>query len=400
MDPIPHALLVLGGLLFVGLLAEGLARRTRLPQVTLLLLMGVMAGPQALDLLSPERDMWFPVAASLALVMVGFLLGGEFTPDRLGKEAGSIAVVAGVQALITALVVGGGLLLLGFSPQLALPLAGIATATAPATTVSVVRELGAEGPVTRMLLGVVAIDDALALVAFGVLLAVVSVVSGNGGGAGALLSVTREIGGAVGIGIGIGVLAALFSGRIRPGEPTLLEALGVVLVCAGLSLWLEVSYLLAAVVTGSVIANTAKHHSRPFHAIENIEWPFLVVFFLLAGASLDSSVILEIGVLGGAYVLFRVVGKVVGTAAGGVLAGAPETTSRWLGLALLPQAGVALGFALLAAERLPEVADRILSVTILGTVIFELFGPVLTSAVLTKSGETNPQLSPPSASLD
>jgi NhaP-type Na+/H+ or K+/H+ antiporter len=242
MDPIPRALLVLGGLLFLGLLAEGLARRTRLPQVTLLLLLGVMAGPQALDLLSPERDTWFPVAASLALVMIGFLLGGEFTPERLGREARSISIVAGVQALITALVVGGALLLLGFSPQLALPLAGIATATDPATTVSVAREVGAEGPLTRMLLGVVAIDDALALAAFGLLLAAVSITSGNDGGAGALLLMTREIGGAVGIGIAIGLLAALFSGRIRPGEPTLLEALGIVLVCAGLSLWLEVSY--------------------------------------------------------------------------------------------------------------------------------------------------------------
>ncbi len=387
MDPTPHALLLLGGFLLLGLLADTLARRTRLPRVTLLLLLGMLAGPHAFDVLPPERDVWFAAAAAIALVMVGFILGHEFALDHYRRHARGLFTVTATQAVITALAVGGGLLLFGFPAHLALALAGIATATAPAATQSVVKELDAEGPLTRMLLGVVALDDALALAAFGVLLAVASVLGGYGGGGDALLSALREIGGAIGLGLSIGILAAPLSGRIRPGEPTLLEALSIVLICAGLSMWLDVSYLLAAVVTGSVIANTAKHHTMTFRAIENIEWPFLVVFFLLAGASLELGTLRGIGALGGAYIFLRVAGKMIGAFAGTRLGTATPATRRWLGLTLLPQAGVALGLALLAAERLPDVAGSILSVTVLGTVVFELIGPLMVRVALVRSGE-------------
>ncbi|MEN8175557.1 MAG: cation:proton antiporter, partial [Pseudomonadota bacterium] len=135
-------------------------------------------------------------------------------------------------------------------------------------------------------------------------------------------------------------------------------------------------------VMGATVANLARHHEYPFHAIEAVDWPVLILFFVLAGASLDLAALLSVGTLGGAYVVLRVLGKVVGGWLGGLVGGSPPETRRRVGLALLPQAGVALGMALVAAAKLPEYRQAILSVAIGSTVFFELFGPLVTRYVL------------------
>lgn len=130
-------------------------------------------------------------------------------------------------------------------------------------------------------------------------------------------------------------------------------------------------------VVGSVVANLASHHSRPFHAIENIEWPFMVLFFIFAGASLHMDALLQVGVIGTGYIVLRVLGRLIGAWAGGTLGHASPETRKWMGWALMPQAGVALGMALLAVHRLPELGMTILPVVIGSTVIFELVGPLI-----------------------
>jgi hypothetical protein len=153
---------------------------------------------------------------------------------------------------------------------------------------------------------------------------------------------------------------ARLSGRIDPDEPSLYEALGLVFLCGGLALWLDVSLLLASMTLGAVVANLASHHDRPFHAIEGIEWPFLIVFFVLAGAALDLDALAEAGPWLVAYVVLRVVGRLLGGWLGVTLlrvgTGKPEL--RRMGLAMLPQAGVALGMALIAARHFPDQVRR------------------------------------------
>lgn len=387
MGAIPETLLVLGGLLLLGLLAEVAARRTRLPRVTLLLLLGVLAGPAGLDVLPAEGSGWFDVVAELALVMIGFLLGGEFTLDHLREVGRSVFVIAGAQSVTTVAVVGAGLLLAGASARLALPLAGVAAATAPAATLAVVRETGARGRFTSVLKGVVAVDDAIGIVLFSLLLAAAGLLSGGGLDPGSLLLPLREIGGAAALGLLLGAGAAPLTGRLRTGEATLEEALGLILVCGGLAMWLEVSSILAAMVMGGTLANLARHHERPFHEIENIEWPFLVVFFLLAGASLELGVLSAAGPVVLGYVLLRTTGKTVGAALGTRLARSHLPAGRWLGLALMPQAGVALGLAIAASRRFPASEAELLNVVVAATVVFELAGPVLTRLALRSAGE-------------
>ncbi len=380
-----RVLITLGVLFLLGLLTDLLGRRTPLPRVTLLIFFGFVIGPSALGVLPTESREWFPVAADLALVMVGFLLGGGLSIQQLRKRGRAILVISSAKVITAFTIVGSGLILLGQSPVIALLLAAIATATAPAATADVVREQHAEGEFVETLLGVVAIDDAWGLILFSLTLAVIEATTGIGNGGSELLAGFREIAGALLLGVVIGVPTAYLTGRLDPGEPTLAEALGVVFLCGGLALWLQVSFLLAAMALGATVASLARHHRRPFHAIEGIEWPFMILFFMLAGAAIEIDVIATLGPLVVAYVVLRSGGIVLGATAGSMLAGAGPHARRWLGVALLPQAGVALGMALVAAERFPERAQELLPVAIAATTFFELVGPVFTRIAIRRT---------------
>ncbi len=384
---IHYIFLALGGLLLIGMVTDELGRRTRLPRVTLMILFGLLIGPSGLDLLPQSVREWYHFLATAALTMVAFLIGGRLSLETLRSHGKLILSVSATAVTLTALIVGGGLLLLGTPLVLALLLAGIATATAPAATQDVVRQTRAKGPFTDSLLGIVAIDDAWGLILFSLLLVAANGIMGDGA-ADILQQGLWEVAGALAIGTAVGLPAAFLTGRLHPGEPVQAEALGVVFLSAGLALWLHASFLLAGMVAGALVVNLASHHSRPFHEIENIEWPFMVLFFVLAGASLDIGALEEIGLVGLAYLVLRTLGRILGGWTGARVAAAPLLYRRWIGLALVPQAGVAMGMALIAAEDFPNLAGSLLAITIGTTIVFEIFGPLLTQAALKKVGET------------
>jgi Kef-type K+ transport system membrane component KefB len=244
---------------------------------------------------------------------------------------------------------------------------------------------GGEGRFSELLGAVVAIDDAWALILFSLGLAAIGLLNGDNHLAGTLQALGWDLSGAILLGVAIGLPAAFFTGRVRPGQPMLMEALGLVLLCGGIALALEVSYLIACMTMGAVIANLAAHHEYPFHEIENIEWPFMVVFFMLAGASLELVALFNVGLVATVFVLARIAGKLAGAAVGARVSGAGPVVTRWMGMALLPQAGVAIGLALLAGEQYPEYQDVILPVVIGTTVIFELTGPIATRFALARA---------------
>lgn len=375
-------LMTLGALLLLGLLTDSVGRFTKMPRVSLLLLFGMLMGPMGLSLLPAREGQLFPFATHTALVMVGFLLGERFTPAALRKHGRSVMIVSMAAVVLTALFVAALLLVVGVPPALALLLAALSTSTAPAATVDVVDEQGVDTAFSRLLLGVVAIDDAWALVLFGLVAAFVGMLVDGGSGMGSLVQGLREVGGALLLGGLLGVPVAAATARLRPGEPTLLEALGAVFICGGLALWLEVSPLLAAMAMGAAVANLARHHDRPFHAIRDVERPFLVVFFVLAGSLLDFTALAATGVVGAIYVLGRTGGRLLGGWVGCRLASEPPQVRRWMGAALMPQAGVALGLAIIAAERFPALSAELVPVVVGSTVVFELLGPIGTRSAL------------------
>jgi len=385
MESSAQFLLTVSGILLLGLLTSTLTRRTFLPRVTVLLIFGILIGKDGLDIIPIIFSDRFELIANITLLMVGFLLGGKLTQDSLRGSKGNVFWIATCSALLTTLLVSLGLLWLGVSAQISIVLGCIASATAPAAVLDVVSESGGKTKFAELLLAIVAFDDVLGLIIFGIGISLVKAINGHSGDEFFLLVAGREIGGAVALGIALGLPAAYLTGRVKAGQPILSEALGLVLLCGGLALWLGVSYLIAAMVMGAVIANLARHHEYPFHAIENVESPLMVIFFVLAGASLEIGALAELGIIGGVYILCRSIGKMLGARLGGEISGIAPATKRWIGLAMLPQAGVAIGMALVASNQFPEYRQVLLSIVISSTVFFEILGPVFTRLALRRS---------------
>ena len=283
-----------------------------------------------------------------------------------------------------------GLVALGAPIELALIFAAIAPATAPAPVVDVTQQLNAKGPFTDTLLGIVAVDDAWGMLLFSVLLVVASIFAGNGDSMQMLYLGIWEISGAILLGIVIGFPMAYLTSHLYPGKSSQAEVLGLVLLCAGLAEWLHVSYILSAMVMGIIVANFTRHHrQRAFKEIQALEWPLLILFFLLAGASLQLNALFEVSLLGMGYIVFRIAGRLSGSYFGAKWAGCSGQQYHWMGLAMLPHAGIPIGMALLAIHHFPGYQSIILAVILGSTVIFELIGPSLTRMMLMRSGETS-----------
>jgi len=380
-------LLTLGGILLISLATDAIGRHTFLPRVTLLLLFGVLIGKDVFDLIPQVFADRFEIITNMALLMVGFLLGGKLTTEFLRRSASETLWISISTAVVTTLVVSTILMAVGISASMAILLGCIASATAPAATMDIVLESDCKGPFSDLLLSIVALDDVWGLILFSIGIAVVSIIAGNTEQSTQLYIAIWEIGGALILGLLLGFPAAYLTGRIKTGRPMLMEALGLVFLCGGIAIWLDVSYLIASIVMGAVVTNFARHHEYPFHEIENIEWPFMTIFFVLAGASLELGMIKEIGLIGGVYIVSRVIGKLLGARIGAEFCKADPVTRCWMGFALLPQAGVAMGMALVAANRFPEYQQILLTVVISSTIFFEIIGPVFTRAALRRARE-------------
>lgn len=382
-----YPLLTLGLLFLLGLAADYIGRVSAIPRVSLLLLTGVLLGSIGFDLLPPSILDWFPVITDMALLLVGFLLGGRITLQDMRETGRAVILISVVLVGVGLMIVTGGLMLSGASLTVALLLAAASTATDPAATLDVVEQTGSDGPFTRRLTGIVAVDDIWCILVFSITLSLLGLATGEGSGTIMLVHGVLEVLGAVALGIALGVPMAWLSGRIRAGEPTLVEALGIVFLCGGFAQLFGVSFLLTAIVLGMVVGNLARHHEYAFHEIHHIEWPFMILFFVLTGASLQQFDIGTTGLLIVAYIVFRVIGRFVGGWLGARLAGADRQTARWIGVALLPQAGIASGMILIASQHYRAEEPVLLTVIIATTIVFEIVGPLLTRISLRASGE-------------
>ncbi|MFW5823384.1 MAG: cation:proton antiporter [Marinobacter sp.] len=379
-------LLTLGVLLSVSILADIIAARTAIPRISLLVLVGVgVAAVQQWGLEQPAgplTNLAEPLI-QVALVMVAFLLGGEFTADRMRTLGPVVALFSLIVVLACAMAVGLGLWLLGFPMVLAVTLAAISVATDPAAVSETIEEIRAgDSRAGKLLLSTVAVDDGWGIIVFGLAMAFMGW-HASGDGSQAILEALWEFGGAVVLGVMVGVPAAWLTGRLEAGEPTLVEALALILLLAGGAALLNVSELLAAMIAGSMIANLASHHTRSFNEIDYLKWPFLVFFFVLAGASLDLKNLHAALGITLAYIALRLCGRYLGGILGRrAVANRQPGLPGGVGLALTPQAGVAMGMALLAGERFPEHGPTLMAVVVGSTIVFETVGPWLVRRIL------------------
>ena len=386
-----NTLLIVAAAIFAGLLVSRLARLIGLPNVTAFLVAGLLIGPFLAGILDREAVRSLSVISDMALGFIAFSIGSEFKLDNLKKIGKGPLTITVFQGLTTAALIDLGLILLGFSVPESLLLGAIGLATAPAATLMVIRQYKAKGPVTSMLLPVVAMDDALGLMVFSISSSVASALLGGEITLSAmLLGPVIEILGSLLCGTVLGFLLSFCAGFFRSRGNKLALTLAAVLAGVGLCAVLNLSSLLVCMMIGAVAANFCRQEAVIVEQTDRFTPPLFLLFFVLSGAGLDLSVLPTVGLLGAAYLILRSIGKWLGALLGAAAVHADGNVRKYLGLTLLPQAGVAIGMSTLVTARFSQyggIASRISAVVLAATLIYELVGPVITKIALIKAGE-------------
>jgi len=378
-------------IIFLGsLLAIKLLKPLRLPMVTLWLLVGIAIGPELLNLVPPKIINASGIYSEIVLGMIAFSIGEGFSVSNL-KRAGKsvIAISIGEVVVSWALVSICMYFFLRVPLYVSLLFGAVAPATAPAATIMVMREYKTKGPVTSTLLGVVAIDDAWGLIIFAVTFAVAksSVQSANinmlatTGLAIIKVIISFAIGGALGFG------SSYFSRFMKTKAEMLVYTLGLIFLGVGLAKLFDLSVLLTNMALGTSIINLDRRGKNYFAAVKTVDTPFYLLFFVLVGAGLNFKALIDLKVLGTVYFITRPFGEYVGAYIGATVSKASKIVRNYLGLGLIPQAGVALGMAIYIKAYLPAAGNIIVPVVIGTTVIYELIGPLFTKFALSKAGE-------------
>ncbi len=389
-----NVILSLGLIIIIGLLSSRIFNKIKLPSVTAYIVCGILMGPYILNLISKNVLNASGLVSNIALSFIAFSLGQNFTLYRLrriGKSVFAISIgeVLGAFIIVTLSV----WLLLGKPFYVAIVIGAIAPATAPAAVVMITREYRAKGTFTDTLLGVVAIDDAWGIILFAFSLALAKTVAGTHGGVFAtlfpdLLHGFMEVFGSLFLGFILGGIFSYFFRFLKTPAHLLIYVIGFILLTGGLSIEFNLSVLLSNMMLGATVANLSKTENRAFEILKGFDPPIYLLFFVLAGANLEIANLTELGLTGIIYVLTRLPGEMLGAFLGALVSKAEKRIKKYIGLGLAPQAGVAIGLALLAKAYLPKDAgEMILSTIIVTTVIYELIGPPLVRIALERAGE-------------
>ena len=384
-----NTLTIVAIILLAALVAGKIVKQVKLPNVTGYLIIGLLIGPHCLGIITQEVIDSMTVVTQFALGCIAFSIGQQFKISFLKKVGKSPIVIGVTEGLGAVLVVDTALLLLGFDVQFSLAMGAIASATAAASTLMIVKQYKSKGPVTNTLLPVVALDDAVALMMFGISMAIANVISAGGDkSVGALLlDPAKEIFGALLFGALLGVLMTVMVRYYTGRGNRLAITIMMIAVTVGVSEMVGFSSLLACMALSMMFVNSSKFREKIYEPLDRMTPPIYMMFFILSGASLDVTIITSVGLAGAVYVIGRVIGKQIGAAFGGWISKAPDPVRKYLGLTLVPQEGVSIGLATVAAASFPEFGPRIRTIVLCGVVIYELVGPVITKTVLKHAGE-------------
>lgn len=397
-----------------GLLMSRLAKKVNLPAVTAYLVAGLLLGPFCIGALglegfgfqSLEQVEGFSIITQLALGFIAFIIGNEFRLGQL-KTMGRQAITVGIlQAVVTTILVDIALIALHFikpdviSLPAAITLGAIASATAPAATLMVVKQYKADGPLTKLLLLVVAIDDAVGLMLFSASFGIAKALEqGSVSITGIVLEPIIEIVLSLVLGAFMGWLLNLVERFFHSRSKRMAISVAFVMLTVGLSM-LEFtvggvhcgfSLLLVCMMTGTVFCNICETSEELMDRVDRWTTPLNILFFVLSGAELDLNVLVNPLVLlvGVVYIIFRSLGKYFGAYGSCRLTKCNDKITKNLGITLLPQAGVALGMAATAVNLADGVIVR--NVVLFSVLIYELVGPTLTKMSLTAAGEIKPE---------
>ena len=373
----------------LGLLLTRPAKLIHLPNVTAYLVAGLIIGPYCLNVFRDGDAAVVSALTSIALGFIAFSIGVEFKFSHIKKIGSSSITITVLQACLATFLVDAVLVAFGFPLPLCLTLGAIAAATAPAATLMVVRQYHAKGPVTSTLLPVVAMDDAIGLILFSVSLSVAQALSGGTGLTvrSMLLEPLAEIALSLIIGSAIGLLIAVAMRFFHSKANRLCIAVTAVLAGSAVASILNLSSLLLCMAIGACLVNIRKDAEAIMEVTDSWTPPLFMLFFVLSGAELDLAVVPTVGLIGILYLAARSIGKYLGSYLGAAIVKASPNIRKYLGITLLPQAGVAIGMAQVALTGLPAYGTKIQAVVLTATLIYELIGPLLTKMALTAAGE-------------
>ncbi len=387
--------LLASGLLIIGFIFGRLINIVKLPRVTGYIIAGIIFGPSLLNIFSENCLTQLDFIPQLALGIIALVIGAGLHFDLVKRLGSRFILITILQAVGAFSLVFLFLVLFKMPLGAALPLAAIATATAPAATVAIIREYRAQGPLTETILSVVALDDALAIMLFGLVLTIdLKQLSTFGETALQSLSATFvEILVALVIGVILGLAAHFLIKIAKEVTDSLIIILGIVLLGIGLASISHTSALMTNMFLGVTLINVSSRNRDIVANLEKLTPPIYCFFFVLAGANLNLKVFTTVGpamiTWGIIFVLARIIGKIVGAYVGGALSGASETIRKYLGLTLIPQAGVAIGLTLLITQDSSyfEFRSVILNITLIAVAFNEIVGPVCTKFALFKAKE-------------
>ena len=413
-------LLILAIALFSGLILSRLAKLLKLPAVTAYLVAGVLIGPFCLGALGREvfNVSWlgftsletvesFSIISDVALGFIAFSIGNEFRLKDL-KQIGKQATIIGIlQAVITTLVVDAALIGLHFiipdvlSLEAAIVLGAVASATAPAATLMVVKQYKAKGPVTKTLLPVVALDDAVGLILFAISFGIARAMIASGGSGEGLnvvsiiLEPVLEVVLSISLGLIMGLIFTFVEKFFHSRSKRLAVSVAFVFITVAISMisfnigpiHIAFSSLLSCMMLGTIFCNICDFSAELMDRLDRWTAPIYVLFFVLSGAELNFSVFTGFVILiGVVYIIFRCLGKYYGARLSAELSGADDNVKKYLGITLFPQAGVALGMAM-KAHALGDSGVIVSNIVLFSVLIYEIFGPALTKLALTAAGE-------------
>jgi Kef-type K+ transport system membrane component KefB len=402
-----HPLFAIGLLLLCGYLGGRLANRIKFPRVSGYIVAGVLLSSSVTGIVSLEViAQKLCIITEIALSMIAYAIGGSLIIPKLKRLGKSILWINFTQAfgalivsfilivVLTPYIIGSRMPGIHFSSgylPLSLIISAISVATAPAAILAIVHEYRAKGPLTTTLLGIVALDDATAIIIYAFAGAAASALTGMHGTS--FLKIVAEpvleVIGSLLLGIIFGFILTRMVSWIKTRESLLVVILGTIFLCTGISFELGLSSLITNMTVGFVTANKVKHSHSLFDTLENIEEPIFALFFTVAGAHFDLKVLKLAGLISVVLAFSRILGKLIGTRLGASLSHAPEVVKNYLGISLLPTAGVAIGLAFMAKPFLKDALlyDIMINAVLGSVIINELAAPPLVRYALFKAGE-------------
>ncbi|MTI67964.1 MAG: cation:proton antiporter [Firmicutes bacterium] len=383
----------LGVALIVGIIFGKLINKFKIPAVAGYILAGLLIGTSGFNLVNGEIIDKLSFLSDFALGIIAFNIGSELKIPVIKRLGKSIFIIALCESLGAFSLVTSVTYLLTKNISTALILGAVSSATAPAATVMVLKEYKAKGPLTSTLLGVVAIDDAICLMIYAIASAIAKVfikhevVTMNK----IIIHPITEIALSILVGGFFGIILTYLVKKCKSDSEILTFSSGIIIMLVGVAGKFNLSPLLSSMALGVMVANIASNSRRVFSNIESFSPPVIAAFFTLAGARLDISLLPHIGIIGVAYLIFRILGKVFGASLGGTLSKSPSVVRKNIGFGLLSQVGVAVGLAIVVSKEFAGYSLGSLVITILlaTTIITEIVGPIATKTAIIKAKEAN-----------